>query len=630
MTPAQTARSETAGAISAARLFETTDWAATDMGAAAGWPRELLGAVSMVLEAPVPMCLLVGDAALMIYNDAYSVLAGGRHPGCFGQPLLSAWPEVAEFNQSVLEKIHAGGTLSFRDQQLEFFRNKTPETVFLDLHYSPVRDIAGRVIAVIALVQETTGRVNAQKALVQNLQQLELAVEGTGLVGYWDWNVADDIVTADASFASLYNVDAASAASGVSIAHFLKAIHPEDRDMLGGQIDAALAARGQLRSQYRIVRPSGEIVWLLALGRVTGGIDGEPLHLPGVAIDITDQQRSQMALAESEAKFRAIADTMPQMVWSTTPDGLHDYYNARWYEFTGAPVGSTDGEGWNDMFHPDDQERAWERWSHSLKTGEPYEIEYRLRHHSGEYRWTLGRALPIRDEDDNIIRWFGTCTDIHEAMIAAEEREVIAQELSHRIKNIFSVLGSIVSLTARSRPEAQGFAEELRARILALGTAHEFVRPRALEGSGETYASLHGLLRALLAPYDDDGRHVTISGPDLPIAEGAATPLALVFHELGTNAAKYGGLSGAGSRVDITTAAVGENYRVTWKERVADAASASREGLEGGFGSRLIELSIRGQMAGTIERVFEPDGLRVEISFPVWALSRAARLRRGV
>src|SRR3546814_1710909 len=102
--------------------------------------------------------------------------------------------------------------------------------------------------------------------------------------------------------------------------------------------------------------------------------------------------------------FRTLADTMPQMVWSTLPDGYHDYYNARWYEFTGVPAGSTDGEGWNGMFHPDDKERAWGRWRHSLETGEHYEIEYRLRHHGGDYRWTLGRAMPIRDEHGGLVR----------------------------------------------------------------------------------------------------------------------------------------------------------------------------------------------------------------------------------
>lgn len=167
------------------------------------------------------------------------------------------------------------------------------------------------------------------------------------------------------------------------------------------------------------------------------------------------------ALSESEAKFRTIANAMPQMVWSTLPDGFHDYYNKRWYEFTGVPDGSTDGEAWNGMFHPDDQERAWALWRHSLSTGEPYEIEYRLRHHTGEYRWTLGRALPIRNNQGEITRWMGTCTDIHnqktlvdqlsEAKLAAEKaNEAKTHFLANVSHEIRTPIGAIT-----------GFAEML-------------------------------------------------------------------------------------------------------------------------------------------------------------------------
>ncbi|MFL6844695.1 MAG: PAS domain-containing protein [Allosphingosinicella sp.] len=120
----------------------------------------------------------------------------------------------------------------------------------------------------------------------------------------------------------------------------------------------------------------------------------------------------EAALAESEMRFRAITDSIDQMIWSTRPDGHHDYYNQRWYDYTGVPQGTTDGERWNGMFHPDDQERAWSTWRRSLQTGEPYHIEYRLRHRSGEYRWTLGRAHPVRDSEGRIVRWYGTCTEI--------------------------------------------------------------------------------------------------------------------------------------------------------------------------------------------------------------------------
>ncbi len=141
-------------------------------------------------------------------------------------------------------------------------------------------------------------------------------------------------------------------------------------------------------------------------------------------------------MRESEAKFRTIAEAVPQMVWSTLPNGHHDYYNEQWYKFTGVPQGSTDGEKWNDMFHPADRERAREVWKYSLQTGEPYEIQYRLRHYSGEYRWTLGRALPVRDVYGRIIRWMGTCTDIHEQKLA----EVELSETSHRKDEFLAML----------------------------------------------------------------------------------------------------------------------------------------------------------------------------------------------
>ena len=133
------------------------------------------------------------------------------------------------------------------------------------------------------------------------------------------------------------------------------------------------------------------------------------------------------------------------------------------------PSGSTDGDAWNGIFHPEDQERAWEVWRHSLATGEPYQIEYRLRHHDGTYRWTLGRALPMVDDQGAITRWIGTCTDIHEQKLASEEREVIAQELSHRIKNIFAVISGLITFAARSRPEFRPIADDLRQRVTALG-----------------------------------------------------------------------------------------------------------------------------------------------------------------
>jgi PAS domain S-box-containing protein len=114
-----------------------------------------------------------------------------------------------------------------------------------------------------------------------------------------------------------------------------------------------------------------------------------------------------------DAVVRAIVDSVPQLVWSTTPDGYHDYYNAQWYEYTGMPREGAQGWNWKNFLHPDDYDRAVEVWGRSLASGAPYEIEYRFKRAAdGMYRWFLGRANPLRDADGRILRWFGTCTDI--------------------------------------------------------------------------------------------------------------------------------------------------------------------------------------------------------------------------
>ncbi|KQT35044.1 histidine kinase [Sphingomonas sp. Leaf412] len=335
------------------------------------------------------------------------------------------------------------------------------------------------------------------------------------------------------------------------------------------------------------------------------------------------ERHARRVAIDSEQRFRVLADTMPQMVWSTLPDGYHDYYNARWYEFTGAPAGTTDGEGWNDMFHADDQDRAWALWRRSLESGDPYEIEYRLRHHDGTYRWVLGRALPMRDRDGRITRWFGTCTDIHEQRLAMEEREIISQELSHRIKNIFSVVAGLIQFAARANPAIATVATDLRQRITALGRAHDFVRPHSPNSRPHAQQdSLHGLLVELFAPYQAvPGERISITGPDVAIDDRAATPLALLFHELATNASKYGALSTQAGHVDIAVAVVDRDVAIRWTERGGPPVSAPVG--EGGFGSKLVELSAVRQLGGRLDRAWHEGGLELTCTAPLAAFSRS-------
>lgn len=132
-------------------------------------------------------------------------------------------------------------------------------------------------------------------------------------------------------------------------------------------------------------------------------------------------------------EFKFVIDLMPQMVWATQPDDYHDFYNQRWYDFTGLSYEETKDKGWSLVLHPDDYERTWKVWQNSIETGADYEIEYRMKKFDGTYNWFLARAQPLKDEYGNIVKWFGTCTDIQEQREILEELKRMREEL--RVSN---------------------------------------------------------------------------------------------------------------------------------------------------------------------------------------------------
>ncbi|MGX7896398.1 sensor histidine kinase [Tsuneonella sp. HG222] len=325
-------------------------------------------------------------------------------------------------------------------------------------------------------------------------------------------------------------------------------------------------------------------------------------------------QREELASARehdaNEARFRALADSIPDIAWSAGTDGRPNYFNRRWFEYVGVEQDDLSKSG-VDFFHPDDYPTMRAAWEKSVADGTPFEHENRLLRHDGDYRWMISRAVPMRDADGQITQWFGTLTDIDETRRLSESRDLLAKELSHRIKNIFAVVAGLVSLSARSRPEHKPFADELTDTIRALGRAHDFVR----SNEGGARDSLQGLLTELFAPYGTgEAARVRISGHDCNVSNRAATPLALVFHELATNSAKYGALANPGGHVDLTLEDGGEQLHLHWVEH---GGKVPLTDPEPGFGSRLVEMSITGQLGGSWERHFEPGGLVADLRFAI-------------
>ncbi len=305
------------------------------------------------------------------------------------------------------------------------------------------------------------------------------------------------------------------------------------------------------------------------------GADGQAAAIFVQGHDVTDREVALDALRVSEQRFRTIAEMIPQMVWSTRPDGHHDYYNHQWYAFTGVPEGSTDGEGWSGLFHPEDQPRAWERWRHSLATGEPYEIEYRLRHRSGDYRWTLGRALPIRDATGAIVRWMGTCTEIHEQKLVQEalerseyslrdadqRKDRFLATLAHELRNPLAPIATAASLLRLAPGDAdrvlaasdiiQRQVEHMTHLVNDLLDVSRVTQGQAVLDVREMdlAQSVHEALEQV-APLVERKRHVVrVSLPEGPVRVlGDATRMRQVFANLLVNAAKY---TPEGGHIDV-------------------------------------------------------------------------------
>lgn len=308
--------------------------------------------------------------------------------------------------------------------------------------------------------------------------------------------------------------------------------------------------------------------------------------------------------SKGDKRLYSMVDALPVLGFSADHEGNFDYYSQGWREYTGRENDLT-----GELLHPEDRDRMGTAWRETFSTTRDLQEEVRLRRHDGEYRWMLARAKPFRGENGEVERWFGTLVDIEDSRQNLERIDLLARELSHRIKNIFAIIGGLISLRARRQPEHAEFAEELNGSIRALGRAHDYVRPR----DGRIGNSLQGLLRELTAPYGGEER-ISIDGVDLDIGSRAATPLAMVFHELATNAAKYGPLSREEGTLSITVSKRDHDHVVVdWREN--DVAEDVTIG-EGGFGSQLIKMSVENQLQGSFDSRLDDGDLLITIAFP--------------
>lgn len=594
--------------LNALRRF---DWGATPAGVIATWSEPLKHAMRLALLSPAPMTLLIGREGLVAHNDAMRDLFGASYGDALGKPIGDVFPEAVPFYRDVLKRCFSAVGCKYRDQPLRIHRGGAWSTAWFHLVFTPVADADGHVSGVLLVLSETTARVLAARELQRSQQRIEIALEAGGIVGTWDWDIATDRITCDERFARLFTANARAVTAGVTSSAVLGVVHLDDRARVRDVLAEAVRTGGNYRCRHRMVTADGETRWFYGAGRAVRGEDGGVAKLCGVVVDLTSQIAAEDALADSEQRFHTLIEAIPQIVWSTDSQGRHDYFNARWNEFTGLDAAKVDGATWESLVHPEDWPRVAGQWRESVATGKPYDVEYRFLHHSGQFRWLRVMALPVRGADGAITRWYGTSTDIEESKLVAMERDLVANELEHRIRNLFALVNGLVALSLREDPEFAPFADRLRQRLASLHRAHEFIRGGA--SFHDKVRSLQALARAILAPYDDGGR-IRIEGDDARLEDNLVTPLALIFHELATNSAKYGALACAGGSLTLHFQRGGGRVRLEWAER--GGTPPLPEVADGGFGSKLLALTIERQLRGSYCRTFTPAGLLFEMIIP--------------
>jgi PAS domain S-box-containing protein len=282
---------------------------------------------------------------------------------------------------------------------------------------------------------DITSRIAAEQALRDSEQRFRGFAENTDDVLWIADPHARRLVYVSPSYDQVYGRPAAEIYE--NLRRFAEYIHPDDRALVASAWDHCMDGSNTI--EYRVIRPDGSTIWVRDRSFPVVDDAGALRYVAGIAEDVTVQKWAAHALRESERRYRFMAESIPQIVFTARPDGVVNYYSEQLLRYTGATRQQLRALGWIHFRHPDDRDEATRRWKHSVATGEPYECMYRMRRGDDEtWRWHLARATPMRDESGDITMWFGTCTDVDDHRRARDAMEKSEREF----RAVFELAGS--------------------------------------------------------------------------------------------------------------------------------------------------------------------------------------------
>ncbi|HEY6880389.1 MAG TPA: PAS domain-containing protein [Polyangiales bacterium] len=410
-----------------------------------------------MLNSRHPMFLWWGPELIQFYNDSYTPSFGiGKHPAAMGQRGEECWPEIWPIIYPQISDVMERGVASWNvDQLVPIFRNGQLEDVYWTYGYSPVFDEQGAIAGTLVICQETTHAVVARSEARQSREQAETTrdrllntfenspsfmcmLSGPQHVFTMVNPLYQRLVGTGRKLVDRPLAEALPEVAEQGFVEILDSVYQSGEVFRGRETLIRLARRDDegLEDAY--------VTFVYQPRRNTqGAIDGIDVF----GFEVTEQVRARMAAQRAAEHSRALIEAIPQQVWTSDTVGHFDFVSPSMVAYSGVTAAQLISTGWRPHVHPDDRALALSRWSDSLANGSDYEVDFRLRRADGEYRWHLGRAVPLRDADGNISQWFGTNTDVHEHRQAREElsrRAEFEQHLlgivSHDLRNPLNVI----------------------------------------------------------------------------------------------------------------------------------------------------------------------------------------------
>ncbi len=464
------------------------DWSATPLGPVETWSEALRTLVSVLLAAKQPMFVAWGDEHTLLYNDGYAEILVGKHPVALGRPLLDVWSEIRADLVPIVDRAFAGEPIHMDDIKLMVERRGYVEEAHFAFSYTPVRRSSGAVAGFFCLCVETTQQVLAERARQE--AEAALHLERNRAQGVLD-NMGDAFALLDRDFrivdlnAAAMRLESRPRDAVIGRTHW--EAHPDASPELNALYRRAMTDRVPVAMEHFYTWSDGRKTWIDMRAYPIGD---------GLAVfyrDISERKVAEAALAESEMRFRNLADQAPVMMWVTDSHGLCTYLNRRWYAFTGQADGAGEGYGWLDAVHVDDRFIAEQVFVSANAEQRDYRVEFRVRRADGVYRWTIDAAAARFAPDGAYLGYVGSVIDIDER----RENELALQVTTARAEALAAEQAAILGQVAEGvivtdRAGRITFVNEAATRIH--GVARLDVEPDA-------YSDTYHLLTLKGEPY---------------------------------------------------------------------------------------------------------------------------------